>query len=319
MDQITDISNALREQIMLTKAIETLSLKNCSMLEVTGSFSDAAKTMCDSKVGALPTVKDGKLVGVISEHDLLKAAVAHNTLNPETTIEDIHTANPIQISCETTVQDALEIFFIRSFSHLPVVDSNGSPQSILSARDLLFFITSFFPSLERMGTLLEWADIVGHTQNEILLSASEMAQEGTLAQMVFNFPLRRVPFNRAVVADCNTPILDVMKLINRRGVSHVLLTKYGTKVVGIITERDFLTKVFGQQQQISQLTVNDLMTTNLKTMMNKHLVGHSINNLKAGHYRHILLVDEDRYPTGVISMIDVLKFITDKIFGEFIR
>jgi CBS domain-containing protein len=305
----------LREQILGKLVLETVSAPECSIPEAHSLFSDVANQMCKCSVGALPVTIDGKLVGVISERDLLRGSIEDNSIEDDTTIAGLYTTSPVSITTESTVKDALAIFLNRSFSHLPIVDSSGVPQNILSARDLLFFVASFFSSLEEMGTMLSWTNIVGHTESEALLAGDLGSHMGD--RILFHTPLRRIPAGRTLTADVNSPLSEIMQLIYQRRISHVILMSYGTKMVGIITERDLLTKVFGNPD-VADLTVQSIMTTGLRTMLNKHLLGHAINNLKVGHYRHTLLVNEDRYPTGMISMLDILKFITDKLFGDLL-
>lgn len=107
-----------------------------SGVAVTVSISDAAKLMCDKKIAALiVTDTDGKLIGIITERDIVFRAVA-NGLDPNTkTVADIMTANPDTLSPNDSAADALELMQTRKYRHLPVVD-NGNCIAVVSIRDL---------------------------------------------------------------------------------------------------------------------------------------------------------------------------------------
>lgn len=93
----------------------------------------------------LLVVDDAKLIGVVSDRDLLKA------LNPRagsafaTSKEDaclnkpvhqIMSRNPIVVQTNQSVLTAVKVFNRESISVLPVVDKNGAPVGILSWRDI---------------------------------------------------------------------------------------------------------------------------------------------------------------------------------------
>lgn len=64
---------------MVDKLMDKLLLKDAmtnSVLSTTPdkSIADAAKVMLENKIGCLPVIDDGKLVGILTESDLLKSA-----------------------------------------------------------------------------------------------------------------------------------------------------------------------------------------------------------------------------------------------------
>lgn len=100
------------------------------------TISDAAKLMRDKRIAAL-VVNDegGKLIGIVTERDVVFRAVA-GELNPmESTISDIMTANPDVLSPSDSASDALELMQTRKYRHLPVVDGETCI-AVVSIRDL---------------------------------------------------------------------------------------------------------------------------------------------------------------------------------------
>ena len=65
---------------------------------------------------------DGTLAGIFTERDLMTRVVAQHR-DPETTqVGDAMTADPVTISPDTTLEQALEVMVANHFRHLPIMD-----------------------------------------------------------------------------------------------------------------------------------------------------------------------------------------------------
>lgn len=94
----------------------------------------------------LLVVEEHKLLGVVSDRDLLKA-LSPNIGSARETYQDlaslnkrvhqIMTRHPIVLQESATVDDAIHLFNTHSVSCLPVVDLNLRPVGIVSWRDIL--------------------------------------------------------------------------------------------------------------------------------------------------------------------------------------
>ena len=100
------------------------------------SVREAAQLMTSEKIGALPVVRGGRLIGIFTERDALVRVLARG-LNPEDTkLAEVMTADPITIDVRRPFKHALQMMVDGGFRHVPVVDG-GSVVGILSARDAL--------------------------------------------------------------------------------------------------------------------------------------------------------------------------------------
>jgi CBS domain-containing protein len=103
------------------------------------TLGEAAQKMVDRRVGSAVVSDFGRLVGILTERDLLRA-VAARTHSSETRVREWMTADPITGDPETAAGEAAEIMLERGFRHLPVVE-NGRPVGIVSVRDVLRWST----------------------------------------------------------------------------------------------------------------------------------------------------------------------------------
>lgn len=102
-----------------------------------GTRANAIAALMAEGCGAVPVV-DGakKLVGIVSEHDLLTAIDGGHPLKA-VTAGDIMTANPYAIPQETTLGTLVHVLSASDLVRVPVVDHEGRVVGIVARRDLL--------------------------------------------------------------------------------------------------------------------------------------------------------------------------------------
>ncbi|MGH3442953.1 MAG: CBS domain-containing protein [Nitriliruptorales bacterium] len=107
------------------------------------SVAAAAKAMTDREIGSACVVDEGgRLVGIITERDVLRAAASGRDLNDET-VTDWMTADPITVTADEVPSEVANTMRERGFRHLPVVEDEQLV-GIVSLRDLWKF--SFLPA-----------------------------------------------------------------------------------------------------------------------------------------------------------------------------
>lgn len=110
------------------------------------SFQEALKLIRDHKFRRIPVVdNDGKLVGIVSERDLLHASPSPatslsvwevNYLLWKLKISDIMTHHVITISQDAPIEDAALLMVNRKIGGLPVVDNAGNVVGVITETDI---------------------------------------------------------------------------------------------------------------------------------------------------------------------------------------
>lgn len=83
---------------------------------------DAANLLAEKRIGALPIVRDGAVVGIFSERDLVYRLHSDGPAVLDAPVEQAMTAPAITVTPETQVMSALSLMTRRRIRHLPVVD-----------------------------------------------------------------------------------------------------------------------------------------------------------------------------------------------------
>lgn len=97
--------------------------------------ADAARLMRARVVGAVMVVEDERLLGIVTERDLVFKLVATGRPAETTALTEVMTADPETLAPTDNVLDALDKMQAGRYRHLPVVD-DGRVCGMVSIRDL---------------------------------------------------------------------------------------------------------------------------------------------------------------------------------------
>jgi CBS domain-containing protein len=97
------------------------------------TLGEVADRMTALNVGAVVVKDFGRLIGILTERDLLKAMAAR-VHTSEARVRQWMTENPITASAETDVEEAARVMLENGFRHLPVLDENGQVAGVVSLR-----------------------------------------------------------------------------------------------------------------------------------------------------------------------------------------
>lgn len=105
-------------------------------IDCTRTVLEAARFMMEHNVGALPVLRNGDLVGILSERDIMNRVVAVGRTPGTTAVSEVMTANPRAVPADETIEECLFIMREFGFRHLPIVEGKDL-KGLVSLRDVL--------------------------------------------------------------------------------------------------------------------------------------------------------------------------------------
>ncbi|HEX9690066.1 MAG TPA: CBS domain-containing protein [Thermoanaerobaculia bacterium] len=110
------------------------------------SLSAAARRMGEDDCGALPVVRQGRVVGMITDRDVCLAVGDRRRLPKETPVRDIMTRDVALCHTDDDIHDAIAVMASRQVRRLPVLDVAGTLEGILSVDDVVLRAEEMDPS-----------------------------------------------------------------------------------------------------------------------------------------------------------------------------
>ena len=99
------------------------------------TIGEAAQKMVDRGIGSAVVSDFGRLIGILTERDLLRA-VAGRTHSSEARVREWMTADPVTATRDTAAGEAARLMVEHGFRQLPIVE-NERAVGIVSIRDVM--------------------------------------------------------------------------------------------------------------------------------------------------------------------------------------
>jgi CBS domain-containing protein len=112
-----------------------------------------------------------------------------------------------------------------------------------------------------------------------------------------------------LVVNAGTSLAEVLRYMREQDQGAVLVVNDG-KLAGIFTERDVLLKIAGRPIDREQAAVSQFMTPDPVTLPGDANVAFALNRMLVQGFRHIPLIDEQGHPIGVVSMRDLIEYLS---------
>src|SRR5438067_7226624 len=116
--------------------VSQLMTKNVSVADLETTLEEIATMMRDEDAGAIPVLDDDKLIGIITDRDIVLRCIAEGRDPVGTTSEDILSADLTTIRPNDDVDMASHMMAQRQVRRLPVVDESGKLLGMLSLGDI---------------------------------------------------------------------------------------------------------------------------------------------------------------------------------------
>lgn len=119
-----------------TRTIADVMTRGAHTLKPDDSVILAAQTMDELDVGALPVCDGDRLVGLVTDRDIVLRAVAKNRLNDSIRLKDVMSHEVLWCYEDEPVDDVLDDMVQRQIRRLPVMDRDKKLVGIVSLGDV---------------------------------------------------------------------------------------------------------------------------------------------------------------------------------------
>ncbi len=118
--------------------VASAMVKDVVTVDTDATVKKAVEIMNKHEIGCLVVVKGNRLVGILTERDMLKRVLGESRNPEKTKVSEIMTAPVITVSPTTNLEEAAKLMFEKNVKKLPVV-SEGKLVGLITLTDLARF------------------------------------------------------------------------------------------------------------------------------------------------------------------------------------
>ena len=122
---------------VMTRGVRTLA--------PTDTVVQAAQAMDELNVGVIPVCEGEKLVGMVTDRDIVTNVIARESDPRAVIVDDIMTRHPVSVWATSSVEDALQRMQGGGVRRVPVVDERGRLVGILALDDIFEHMAARLP------------------------------------------------------------------------------------------------------------------------------------------------------------------------------
>lgn len=215
---------------------------------------NAVELIFNFKFGGLPVIKKKKLVGIITEEDILQKLfpsikeyiedpvhgrnfedMEHNLINLlSKPVKEIMSTNPRSISMNSPLMKAQSLMLLNNFSRLPVIDASGNVLGIISQGDIFRAIVGSEISFDSTQKFRDWL-----SYQYDLVSVWEERLGGEIPSLISLFK----KFDVVSIAD----------IMTGTGEHPLQLATYGLHTIGIDDSKKMVAKSKSKLKKASEI------------------------------------------------------------------
>ena len=106
---------------------------------------EAIEIMQAEQTGFILVVENERLIGMFTERDLLNKVAGRDIDIDAVAIDDIMTPDPESLGGDYELVYAINQMSVGGYRHIPIVDAEGRPLNVVSARNIVDYLASLYP------------------------------------------------------------------------------------------------------------------------------------------------------------------------------
>ncbi len=277
------------------ESVESCMVRDLEVVRMDDSAVIAASRMAARRIGCVLIQAEDhsperpRMVGLVSETDLVRKVMAPGLPASSTTVAQIMASPLLTITPDRSMLDASHFMEKHAIRHLCVLQGGkvgGKIVGLISIRDLVKHFVN-----EESGPIRDLDDVYRPLSVLMRRQIEKIDREDTL--------------------------LTAATHMANKQIGALLVTQAGA-VAGIVTERDLVQKAMAQNQDPGQVRVGSLMTQSIIDIDINRTV-HDASDLMAKKGIRHLPVTENHTIVGILSVRDLIKMISVRDRPRFLR
>ena len=130
------------DEAIFNRPIRDLNYHPPRCVQRTAKLVEAVELMKRYSVGAVMIQEGEKLIGILSERDILRKVLGTDVNLNQATVEQYMTRNPEVLKLDDSIAYVLHTMHLGGFRHVPLVDEEQRPVGIVSIKDVNEYIVS---------------------------------------------------------------------------------------------------------------------------------------------------------------------------------
>jgi CBS domain-containing protein len=134
------------ERSITRHPVGVLARKSPIMVASSVTVRSALDTLVENSIGCLLIEENGRVVGIFTERDVLNRVLPDRGRLDEP-VSSVMTAAPETIRIDDSIAYAMHEMTVGGYRHLPIAGTDGSAAGVISARDVVRFLSIRYADL----------------------------------------------------------------------------------------------------------------------------------------------------------------------------
>ena len=152
-------------------------------------------------------------------------------------------------------------------------------------------------------------------EEELEIMEDRAKPRAALSVESFELEIAEVCGRPAEAVEITATVGHAVERMQKESIGSVVIVE-GGRTVGILTERDLLTKVIGRGEGWSERPVAEIMTAAPETLQRHDAIKYLLHRMHVGGFRHVPIVDDEGRPLHVVGIRDVLAYVLEHFDQE---
>lgn len=132
-------------------------------------------------------------------------------------------------------------------------------------------------------------------------------------------PISEIKSRDPVRVKTKSPLLSVVMAMRDGNRGAAIIEDSAGNLLGIFTERHLITKLDHSSQLWHDISVDEVMDSNPKTIEASHYIREALSIMSGDRIRQLPILDPDEHVLGIVSIRDILSHIADHYPSEFLN